>query len=192
MVATQLMPTMNLYSRDFSNRFGAELGSVVQEFVKQIGEAGLSVAEVMIGIEAFKQRAATAPWSVNPAEFVAMCTPTPEQLGLPSAEQAYRECCAHGRWPSEHNWSHGAVFAAGRETGWYELQNRTEQQTWPLFKRNYEVMCRRAVKGESFDACIPKALAAPVNKPVESQKACSIIADLRQKFGLRTANGSGN
>ncbi|MCD8560914.1 MAG: hypothetical protein LRY75_19315 [Shewanella xiamenensis] len=85
------MPTMNLYSRDFSNRFGAELGSVVQEFVKQIGEAGLSVGEVMIGIEAFKQRAATAPWSVNPAEFVAMCTPTPEQLGLPNAEQAYRD-----------------------------------------------------------------------------------------------------
>ena len=60
-VATQLIPTMNLYSRDFSNRFGAELGSVVQEFVKQIGEAGLSANDVMIGIEAFKQRAATAP-----------------------------------------------------------------------------------------------------------------------------------
>ncbi|WP_432304967.1 replication protein P [Shewanella glacialipiscicola] len=181
---------MNLYSRDFSNRFGNELTSVVAEFVSKICEAGLSVNEVLIGIEAFKHRAATAPWSVNPAEFIAMCHPTPEQIGLPSAENAYRECCAHGRWSTDHKWSHPAVFAAGRETGWFELNNRTEQQTWPLFKRNYAVICRRAVAGESFDNCIPKALPAPTSKPTEVIKAKAIIADFRNKYGLRTGNGN--
>lgn len=177
---------MSIYSRDFSSRFGDEIESVIAEFVNKITESGLTAMQIKTGIGVFKKRAAAEPWSVNPAEFVIMCRPTSEQLGLPAPEKAYRECCTHGRWATEHDWSHGAVYAAGRETGWYDLHNKPENHIWALFKRNYEIMCNRVANGESFDEVIPKALPEKISNPVPATKAISIIDQLRKKHGLRS------
>lgn len=84
----ELIPAMSLYSRDFSKKFGNELESVIAEFVEVICKAGLSEQQVRMGIDTYKLKAATAPWSVNPTEFLNLCSPV-SQLGEVEVLEAF-------------------------------------------------------------------------------------------------------
>lgn len=89
--------------------------------------------------------------------FIQWCQPQPEDVGLPSPAMAYREACDHSHNPMQAHWSHEGVKVAAQETGYFELKTRTEAEVFPLFKRNYAIVTRRVLAGESLNE-IPKAL----------------------------------
>ena len=94
-------------------------------------------------------------WPPTLPEFRALCTPTAEDLGLPTPDAAYREAALADR---DHRWSHPAVFAAAQAVGLFELRTLPEAKSRPLFERAYEIVTCRILAGEQFDAPVPRAL----------------------------------
>lgn len=106
-------------------------------------------------------------WFSLPA-FRELCRLSPEDLGLPDAHRAYVEAATHSEGKE---WSHGAVYQAAKETGFFELRTGTEREVFPLFRNNYEAMCRRVIAGENLDMPVQKALPESVFIPADEAKA---------------------
>ena len=70
--------------------------------------------------------------------------------GLPSPRKAYEEVCNKPSPKAEQQWSHPAVYIAGRECGWYFLANTVESKAFPSFADIYQQYCKRVLSGEEF------------------------------------------
>ena len=70
-----------------------------------------------------------------------------ESHGLPDVRAAYIEACRAPSPKAEYNWTHPAVYLAGKKTDWYFLLNSSENVSFPAFKANYEFLCREVLKG---------------------------------------------
>lgn len=94
-------------------------------------------------------------------------------LGLPDAHAAYIEACRAPSPKHSFNWSHPAVYYAGRASDWYFLANSTERQAFPVFQRNYELLLQRLEQGESLElelaVALPEESAVPLS-PEEQQR----------------------
>lgn len=127
-----------------------------------------------------KARSSGIPFIPSVGQFVQWCQPTAEDFGLPDARSAYLECCKNSRFLDGVKWSHVGVYVAGKATGWYEFSNRPERETWPLFKRNYDVVLNRLVNRENLKAEIPLALPKQATtKPTEPTKVKANIAAIK-------------
>jgi hypothetical protein len=119
---------------------------------------GLSPEQLRSGMRAVARGGEA--WPPTAPQFRKLCeSATLADHGLPDPERAYREAASNAHNPSRVNWSHPAVYVAGRETGWFDLRHaemgdRIEQR----FRRNYEIVTRRVLAGEQLDAEIPVAL----------------------------------
>jgi len=85
------------------------------------------------------------PWVPSVGQFIEWCKPTLKDYGLPEPFVAYREACKNGydiKYGVEVVWSHAAVYHAGNETGWFEIEKLQE-----LFLANYEIACRIVFEG---------------------------------------------
>jgi hypothetical protein len=111
-------------------------------------------------------------WLPNVHEVLARCDIS-EVLGLPSAHAAYIEACRAPSPKKEYNWSHPAVYFAGRATDWFFIANETEQKAFPVFKRNYDLLLQRVQAGETLEIDLPPALTDGVETPLtrDEQKA---------------------
>jgi len=97
-------------------------------------------------------------WPPTIAEFIRLIKPCKSDLGLPETRDAYNEACSILNDQATHNWSHPAVYFAGKSTDWFVLQNYPAKQSYPIFSLNYEKMCERVQNGEELSISIPKAL----------------------------------
>jgi hypothetical protein len=104
-------------------------------------------------------------WLPNVHEVLARCDIS-EVLGLPSAHAAYVEACRAPSPKKEYNWSHPAVYFAGRATDWFFIANETEQKAFPVFKRNYDLLLQRVQAGEKIEIDLPPALTHGVETPL--------------------------
>ena len=66
--------------------------------------------------------------------------------------QAYYEAANAAHNVKAHRWSHGIVYAAGRQVGWHLLKSEVAKITQPLFNDVYKDMTKRMHQGESFKA----------------------------------------
>jgi hypothetical protein len=83
----------------------------------------------------------------------------------------------------DHRWSHPAVYAAAQAVGLFEMRTLPESKSRPLFERAYEIVTRRALAGEQFDAPVPKALekiSTPARPDVAEAALTAMRALLRQ------------
>ncbi|MBO2658117.1 replication protein P [Shewanella algae] len=127
----------------------------------------------------------------SPLQFCHWCHAEPDDLGLPSVEQAYREAMRHYSHVAKHKWSHAIVRLALRESGGSWLFGASAaDDSFKVFERNYTMLIRRYANGEEIDFNLPKALPTRVTRPTAANKARANIADLRVKFGLRTTKGA--
>ena len=111
-------------------------------------------------------------WLPNVHEVLARCDIS-EVLGLPSAHAAYVEACRAPSPKKEYKWSHPAVYFAGRATDWFFIANEPEEKTFPVFKRNYDLLLQRVQAGEKLEIDLPPALTNGVETPLsrDEQKA---------------------
>ena len=138
-----------IYGHRWTSAFGATDDSTWLR-----GLHGLTPAQVGYGLS----RCAThreGGWPPTLPEFRALCTPTAEDLGLPTLDATYREAAMADK---DHRWSHPAVYAAAQAAGLFELRTFPESKSRPLFERAYEIVTRRVLAGEQFDAPVPRAL----------------------------------
>lgn len=140
------------------------------------GLVDLKPSEIRMGVSKAKD---FREFCTLPA-FRELCHVKPEDFGMPDAYAAYVEAC--NKQGPHANWTHPAVYWAGAETGWFELRNRTEKEIFPLFRRNYEVICNRAIAGEPLDLPVQKAIAdshTPVFlTPEQNKRRCAALKEL--------------
>jgi hypothetical protein len=91
----------------------------------------------------------TLSWPPSPAEFAAMCQP---DLGLPEAQEAFREAC-HGRFP------HEVVYEAVRRLGAWELRHWSDAQGRREFMPVYAAVCAEYRQGARW--ALPEARQLP-------------------------------
>lgn len=107
-----------------------------------------------------------------------------ETLGLPTARAAYIEACRAPSPKSDFQWSHPAVYFAGRESDWFFLANSVERQAFPIFERNYKILCERLLRGQQLDMPIVKALPAETHTPLSKQEQIEHLKKLREETGI--------
>lgn len=91
-----------------------------------------------------------------------------EDLGLPDAYDAYVEACRAATPKISQNWSHPAVYLAGNASDWFFLASNSESKALPVFRRNYEIMCRRVVNGEQLNITVPKAIPEKITQTLSN------------------------
>ncbi len=161
-----------------------EYNSAKYEWTTAFVSAKLSdVNKIKFGLDKFK--GLKNPFVPTPGQFIAMCNPSPGEMGMPSMHMAYKEACENSH-PSVKNkeWSHPTVHHAWKECGSYNLSNWAQVQSRPLFERNYEIACRLFSNGEKLHK-IDLAIEAPdkvvvINKNVGS----SALSEMKHKLGL--------
>lgn len=97
--------------------------------------------------------------------FIALCKPSPEDMGLPSLADAYEEACSRSHpGNSDRQWSHLAVYHAAKQVGQFELRSLGKDITLPQFELAYDKSVNAILNGEQLPE-IPKALEDLTNKP---------------------------
>lgn len=96
------------------------------------------------------------------------CFEALQDAGLPDPRSAYLEACRAGTPKSAQDWSHPAVYLAGRDSDWFFLANHSEASTWPVFREHYQGYARRAANGEMLE--IPEPAALPEHSGVASDR----------------------
>lgn len=155
-----------IYGSRWTGSFGV---SADQSHAWAAALGGLTGQQIADGLTALMARDDLASpderkWPPSAPEFRALCEKrNPEDYGLPTEDQAYREACrrAHPAGPAlEVEWSHPAVCHAALEIGFHSLCNLAANVSRKLFARNYQVACRMVMDGKPLKA-IPLGLPDP-------------------------------
>lgn len=104
--------------------------------------------------------------------------------GLPDPRKAYEEACLKPSPKDRQQWSHAAVYHAGRLTGWHELHCMTSDQIFPRYAYNYEQLCKRIADGEDINIDVPQAIPRTISRvltPAENQER---MAKLKKQLGF--------
>lgn len=113
-----------------------------------------------------------------------LCEPNPEELGLPDAYNAYLQACRAASPKIEQSWSHPIVYLAGTASDWFFLSSTIEAKAFPVFKRNYEILCERALNGEQLDMPILKAIPETINQPLSNEERKQRLQAMRQELDI--------
>jgi hypothetical protein len=105
-------------------------------------------------------------------------------LGMPDPHSAYIEACRAPSPKKEYNWTHPAVYFAGRASDWFFLANSIEAKAFPVFERNYAMLIERVAEGESIEIELPKALPEHIEKPIKRKDLQSKMKQLLKDSGL--------
>ena len=78
---------------------------------------------------------------------------------MPTLATAWREANEHTRQPTDHGWSHRAVYLAGREAGWHELRNAGTAEECREVKRKFGAAYQALVNRECLGLPLEDQLA---------------------------------
>lgn len=115
---------------------------------------------------AAKKALDTAKFFPDLSDIRALCKLRYDEVGLKEPLQAYYEACYAPQQTREFPWSHIAVYLAARETGWMMLRSEEQRVAFPVFERNYEILCNRVLEGEDLEASILKGIEDSRSKEV--------------------------
>lgn len=153
------------------------LAAAKRSWIKGFAAAGInSLEQIRYGLE--QCRLSGCDFAPSVGKFIQWCRPTPELLGLPSADAAYRAACRIAHPAADRSGVHPAVYHAACETGFYELASLPEEKSRRLFERAYELTVQMVLNGQPLRE-IPKALPekVSVSNPAAGRAA---LAALRQ------------
>ncbi len=108
------------------------------------------------------------------------CRAVAMPAGLPAPRKAYLEVCNKASPKAAQQWSHPAVYAAGRDCGWHFLANTGENKAFVQFADIYQQYCERVLAGEVFQVEPPEALPETSMKPASKKQALTELDNLKQ------------
>lgn len=158
-------------------------------WLKALVENGVLDWDRQIEVGLRRLRAMSGDFAPSPGTFIALCQPTPESLGLPTAERAYQEACrnAHPSSRGKATWSHQAVYHAAIDVGLDVLMQLNGVETWKLFSRSYAVIVQRALTGQPLGADVPLGIGHDSQKPLAQlaeEQSLQFALRLREAQGL--------
>lgn len=115
-------------------------------------------------------------------EFIQYCKPTLKDFGLPEPYVAFREACKNGydmKYGEHVTWSHPAVFHAGSETGWFNIEKSEK-----LFLANYEMTCRIVFEGGALRD-LPKLIPKQPLEKSSPEIASKSLDEIKKILGLK-------
>ncbi|QBR32849.1 MULTISPECIES: replication protein P [Pseudomonas] len=147
-----------------------------------------TIEQIRFGIEQCRKLGSDFAPSVG--KFINLCQPTPEMLGLPPLETAFREACrnVHPSMAGQANWSHDAIWHTAKESGFESLNRLETSLSRKLFERNYVITVRRLIDGLPLQK-MPLALPARVDGRRTPEVGNRALAELRamRSGGVRHA-----
>ena len=108
-------------------------------------------------VAAARQVVREQPYLPSLSTMVQACLKGREIHGLPDNRRAYIEACNAPSPKAEQQWSHPAVYLAGKAAGWHLLASEPESVAMPIFEYHYEQLCRKVVSGEQLTIDAPQA-----------------------------------
>ena len=138
------------------------------------------IEQIRFGIE--QCRKVGSDFAPSVGKFIALCQPTPEMLGVPTLEIAFREACrnAHPSMAGQATWSHDAVWHTAKEAGFENLNRLETSLAKKLFERNYVITVRRLVDGLPLQK-MPLALPARAEGRRTPEVGNKALAELRAR-----------
>lgn len=148
----------------FSSMYPTEGDVIAAGGIWAIGliEARLTPKQISYGLT---KAISGAKYCPDLPDFIALCKPTAEDLGLPSLANAYAEACRNAHPVlQDRQWSHPAVYHAAKQVGFFELRSLDEKTSRPMFEQAYERTVDAVLSGDELPE-IPKALEDLTSKP---------------------------
>lgn len=115
-----------------------EFNAAKREWVKGFLQHHINNFE-MLNQGLSKLRALNTPFIPSIGQFIALCQPSPEDLGLPSMEKAYKNAVSNAHPSSHHkNWACDEVKEAVKRIGSYNFSHMTEKEAKKAFESVYK------------------------------------------------------
>lgn len=153
-----------------------------------LGLQGLTPEQIGNGIERYVRHGvirngkAERDWPPSLPEFRAMCEPSAEDLGLPSAEEAYRLATIEvSRFRAR--WSNAVVYATAREFGLRRLSEMPYAMAWPEWRDVYARIVQCAAAGHEFELPKDEPRAQAIGPRMETVERS--IEQARAHLGVR-------
>lgn len=93
---------------------------------------------------------------------------------MPDAHSAYVEACRAPSPKAAYQWTHTAVYHAGKACDWRFLQASPEAVAYPIFRQKYEEICTDVRNGKTLPDPNPPSLeekpAAPLDKATNQER----------------------
>lgn len=110
------------------------------------------------------------------------CESSTDELGLPDSHSAYIEACQAPSPKADYAWSHPAVYWAGKASDWFFLASNIESKAFPIFKRNYDIICERVKNGDQLEPPVPLALPETSSPTLTKQQRQAELQKIREQF----------
>ncbi|MCK9466194.1 MAG: replication protein P [Thiopseudomonas sp.] len=105
-------------------------------WIKAFVDAGItSWDRVEYGLR--KQRQVGKPFIPAVGEFINLCTPDPEEIGLPGIERAFAMAAVIAHPAADRSKCLQVVYHAACETGFHVISSEAAEKTYRLFKKHY-------------------------------------------------------
>lgn len=165
----------------FGYRWASAYGTTDQSGTWGKGLAGLTSEDIGRGVR--KVIELGMDWPPSMPEFRKLCEPDEADLGLPTMDQAYRAA-------ARRDWKlHPAVFHAAKIVGQWELEQKPEYITRPLFAKAWETVVKRIRAGEQLEGPID---APRIERSRETRKAYGRhhLENIRQMLKSNNSQGA--
>ncbi len=103
---------------------------------------------------------------------------------LPDAHNAYIEACNAPQPKRNYEWSHPAIYYAGRKTGWRFLAENDETLAFTYFKNNYDLLCQQIRNGETLPTIAPIELPEKIESTLTKEESVSKMEAMRKELGI--------
>ncbi|AZD07541.1 Replication protein P [Pseudomonas chlororaphis] len=130
----------------------AALSTAKRSWIKAFIVAEINTLEqIRFGIE--RCRSLGTDFAPSVGKFIKLCQPTPEMLGIPSHEKAFREALvnAHPSRFGDRAWSHPAVRHAALQCEMHNLGDLIPEKASKVFDRAYDITIRMLMQGKSLE-----------------------------------------
>jgi hypothetical protein len=121
------------------------LAAAKEEWIKAFADEGIcTCAQIELGLK--KCRKLSKPFAPSVGEFIALCSPGPEDVGMPPPAGAWLEAL-------KGTYSHEGVKIAAVVTSLFDLRNARQDDKGlrQRFDHHYAIVLRRAQAGEPLD-----------------------------------------
>lgn len=124
------------------------LRAAKRSWIKAFIAEGINrLEQIRFGVE--RCRSLGTDFAPSVGKFIKLCQPTPEMLGIPSHNKAFREALenAHPSRFGGRSWSHPAIRHAALQCELHNLGDLPPEKACEVFDRAYDITIRQLVAG---------------------------------------------
>jgi hypothetical protein len=103
---------------------------------------------------------------------------------LPDAHSAYVEACNAPSPKQNYQWSHPAIYYAGKQSNWYFLASNNESIAFPIFKGHYDKLCEQIINGQHLPPVEQLLLEDGKTTPLSKEENAARMDDLRAELNI--------